>query len=93
MSDYKKYGEYSRDTRESSSVKIAVTFLAIGAAAGALVSLLLSPRSGSEIRQAVRGKIDEARRGLNDQTSRLRRRTAGWASEAREKVTSIARTS
>jgi gas vesicle protein len=87
MNDYKKYGEYSKESTQSHNLKVALTFLAIGAGIGALISLLVSPRSGREIRQAVRGKFDDARRGLNQQTSRLRR-TAG---QAREKVMSISR--
>ena len=87
MNDSKKYGEYSKESTQSDSLKVALTFL-IGAGIGALISLLVSPRSGREIRQAVRGKFDDARRGLNQQTSRLRR-TAG---QAREKVMPISRT-
>lgn len=88
MNDSKKYGECSKESTQSDSLKVALTFLAIGAGIGALISLLVSPRSGREIRQAVRGKFDDARRGLNQQTSRLRRTTG----QAREKVMPISRT-
>jgi len=91
MSDYKKYGEYSNERSGFESVKTAITFLAIGAGIGALVSLLFSPRSGAEIRQAFRGKLNDARRGLSDQTLRIRRRTTAIASQAREKVMPITR--
>ena len=91
MSDYKKYGEYSNERSVSESVKTAITFLAIGVGIGALVSLLFSPRSGAEIRQAFRGKLNDARRGLSDQTLRIRRRTTAIASQAREKVMPITR--
>jgi gas vesicle protein len=91
MSDYKKYGEYSNACRNSETVKTAITFLAIGAGIGALVSLLFSPHSGAEIRQAFRGKLNDVRRGLSDQTLRLRRRTTALARETREKVMPISR--
>jgi hypothetical protein len=51
MNDYKKYGEYSKESTQSDNLKVALTFLAIGAGIGALISLLVSPvpvvRSGS----------------------------------------------
>ena len=93
MSDYKKYGEYSQECSGSATAKTAIVFLAIGAGIGALVSLFFSPRSGAEIRQAVRGKFNDARRGLSEQTSRLRDRSMEIAGKTREKVMPISRTS
>jgi len=86
MNDYQKYGEYSKECAGAENLKTAVVFLAIGAGVGALLSLLLAPRSGPEIRQAVRGKIDDARRGVNEQTARLRGRTRKIVGQGREKV-------
>jgi gas vesicle protein len=74
MNDYKKYGEYSKESSQSDSLKIALTFLAIGAGIGALVFLLVSPRSGPEIRQAVGGKLDDTRRGATRAASHARKK-------------------
>ena len=81
MNHYEKYGEYSRAAQGTEIKKAALIFLGIGIGIGALLSLLLTPRSGSEVRQAVRGKLDDARRGLSRQSSRVR-----------EKVMPISRT-
>ena len=92
MNDYQKYGEYSSESAGMESAKTALIFLGIGMAAGALLSLLLAPRSGTEIRQAVRGKLDEARRGVNAQGSRVRQQATRIATQARDKIMPITRT-
>jgi gas vesicle protein len=93
MNEYQKYGDYTAERcSRAESAKTAVVFLAIGAGIGALLSLLLAPKSGSELRQAFRGKLDDARRGLGEQASRLRRRTGQLAGQAREKVMPIRKT-
>jgi len=93
MNRYEKYGEYSSEQRSGAeSAKSALAFLVLGAAVGALLSLLLAPRSGPEIRRAVRDTFDDVRRELGQQTSRLRRRTSEIAGQAREKVMPIRKT-
>ena len=93
MSDYKKYGEYSSEQCSvAENARDAVVYLVIGAGIGALLSLLLTPKTGAELRRLIRDKFDDAVQGLNDQTSRLRRRTSGIAGQAREKVSSIRNT-
>lgn len=72
MNPYDKYGEYSRAAGGSDTPRTALIFLGIGIGIGALISLLVAPRSGSEVRQAVRGKLDDARRGLSRQSNRVR---------------------
>lgn len=74
MNHYEKYGEYSRAADASETAKTALIFLGIGIGIGALISLLLAPHSGSEVRQAVRGKLDDARRGLSRQSNRVRQK-------------------
>lgn len=74
MNHYEKYGEYSRAAGASDTAKTALIFLGIGIGIGALISLLVAPRSGSEVRQAVRSKLDDARRGLSRQSSRVRQK-------------------
>jgi len=92
MNHYEKYGEYSRAAAGSDTAKTALIFLSIGIGIGAIISLLLAPSSGSEVRQAVRGKLDDARRGLNRQGSRVRQQASRIAGQAREKVMPISRT-
>jgi len=93
MNDYQKYGEYNNSASTGvESAKTALIFLSIGMGVGALLSLLLAPRSGPEIREAVRSKLDDTRRGLNRQTSRLRQQASRLAGQARERVMPIGRT-
>jgi gas vesicle protein len=92
MNDYQKYGEYSSECASAESAKTALIFLGIGMGVGALLSLLLAPRSGPEVRQAVRGKLDEARRGVNARSSRVRQQAGRMAGAAREKIMPIGRT-
>jgi gas vesicle protein len=91
MNHYEKYGEYSRAAAGSESVKTALVFLSIGIGVGALLSLLLAPRSGLEVRQAVRGKLDDARRGITRQGARVREQATRIAGQARQKVMPISR--
>ena len=91
MNHYEKYGEYSR-AAGSDTAKTALIFLGIAIGIGAFISLLLAPHSGPEVRQAVRGKFDDARRGLSRQSSRVRQQASRIAGEAREKVMPISRT-
>jgi gas vesicle protein len=92
MNDYQKYGEYSSESAGAESAKTALIFLSIGIGVGALLSLLLSPRSGPQVRQAMRGKLDEARRGVSAQSSRVRDQAARIGGQAREKIMPIGRT-
>jgi gas vesicle protein len=92
MNDYQKYGEYSSECAGAESAKTALIFLSIGIGVGALLSLLLAPRSGREVRQAMRGKLDEARRGVSTQSSRVRHQVSRIAGQAREKIMPISRT-
>jgi hypothetical protein len=74
MNQYEKYGEYSRAAGAFDTAKTALIFLGIGIGIGALISLLVAPWSGSEVRQALRGKLDDARRGLSRQSSGVRQK-------------------
>jgi len=90
MSNYAKYGEYSaEECSRAEHAKTAIVFLMIGAVLGTLLAMLLAPRSGPELRRAVQDKFDEARRGLEEQASRVRRRATKLAGQAREKVRPI----
>jgi YtxH-like protein len=87
MTDYKKYGEYSRQSSSAGrSCGIAMGSFAVGAGIGALISLLLAPRSGREIRRGVADKFGVIRRGVTEQTSRLRQRGSEIVGQGRERV-------
>ena len=68
-----KFGKYESSDR--SNVGTAVTFLMIGLGAGALVALLLAPKTGKQLRRDLRKKYDDARDTLQD-----------WSDEASDRV-------
>jgi gas vesicle protein len=92
MTEYAKYGDYTKQNEQPENLKTAITFLAIGAGVGALISLLLAPRSGPETREAIRDTLDSARRGLTEHASKLRSKTFEAADQARQRVMPISRT-
>jgi len=84
-----KIGKY--ESSERSSVGTAVTFLMIGLGAGALVALLLAPKSGKQMRKDLRRRFDDARDTLQDWSEEASDRvqdavehTAEWAEELRD---------
>ena len=95
-----RIGKY--ETSEKSTTGTAVTFLMIGLGAGALIALLLAPKSGKQMRKELRRKYDDARDTLQDWSEDARDRvgdavdkSAEWAEElrqaAREKTAPIAK--
>jgi gas vesicle protein len=84
-----KFGKY--ESSDHSSIGTAVTFLMIGLGAGALVALLLAPKSGKQLRRDLRRKYEDTRDSLQDwsdeATDRVQDavgRSAEWADELRE---------
>lgn len=84
-----KIGKYESSDR--GNVGTAVTFLMIGLGAGALVALLLAPKSGKQMRKDLRRKFDDARDTLQDWSDEASDRvqdavehTAEWAEELRD---------
>jgi gas vesicle protein len=95
-----RMGKY--ESSDKSSVGTAVTFLMIGVGAGALVALLLAPKSGKQMRKDIRRRYDDARDALQDWSEDAKDRvndvvdrSAEWAEElrdaARSKTAPIAR--
>jgi len=69
-----KVGKY--EVAESKgNVGTAVTFLMIGIGAGALVALLLAPKTGKQMRRDLRRHLDDARESLED-----------WSEDARDRI-------
>jgi gas vesicle protein len=85
-----KVGKY--EVAESrSNVGTAVTFLMIGVGAGALIALLLTPKTGRQMRRDLRKRMEDARDSVQDWTDdakdRLQdavERSSDWAEELRE---------
>jgi gas vesicle protein len=95
-----KVGRY--ESSDKSSVGTAVTFLMIGIGAGALLALLIAPKTGKQMRRDLRRKYDDARETLQDwseeavdRVNDAVDRSAEWAEElreaAREKTAPIAK--
>jgi gas vesicle protein len=53
----------------------AVTFLMIGLGAGALIALLLAPKTGRQLRKDLRRRVEDARDSLQD-----------WSDDARDRL-------
>ncbi len=58
-------GEYE-SSEDNGGLGIAVTFLLIGLGAGAIVGLLLAPKTGKQLRKELRGRYDDARDAMED---------------------------
>ena len=96
-----KVGKYEVSER-SSGAGTAVTFLIIGIGAGALLALLLAPKTGKQLRRDIRRTYGDARDALQDWSEDAKDRvndvvdrSAEWAEElrevAREKTAPIAK--
>ena len=95
-----KIGSYEKS--DKSNVGTAVTFLMIGVGVGALIALLLAPKTGKQMRKDLRRKYDDARDTLQDwseeavdRVNDIAEKSADWAEElrdvAREKTAPIAK--
>jgi len=95
-----RIGKYESSSR--SNVGTAVTFLMIGVGAGALIALMLAPKTGKQMRKELRRRYDDARDTLQDwsedaidRVNVIADRSSEWADElrdlAREKAAPIAK--
>ena len=66
------------ESSDKSTAGTAVTFLLIGLGAGALVALLLAPKTGKQLRKDIRRGYDDARGAVED-----------FAEEAKERVNDV----
>ncbi len=91
MSDEKNDFASSGEYRQSGS---GLTMLLIGLAAGALIALLLAPRTGKQMRKTLRRKYEDARDAvddLGDQASDWIDKGSDWADKAKSKVAPLAK--
>ena len=95
-----RIGKYESSSK--SNVGTAVTFLMIGVGAGALIALMLTPKTGKQMRKDLRKRYDDARDTLQDwseeaidRVNDIADRSGDWADElrdlAREKAAPIAK--
>jgi gas vesicle protein len=68
-------GRYQSD---SSNVGTAITFLLIGLGAGALMGMLLAPKTGKQLRRDLRKGYEEARENFGE-----------WAEDAKDRVRDV----
>jgi len=68
----------------------AVTFLLIGLGAGALIGLLLAPKSGEEMRKDLRRKYEDARETVGEWADDAKEAAKEAAEEAMERGSEIA---
>ena len=59
----------------SSQAGTAVTFLMIGLGAGALIALLLAPKTGRQLRKDIRRRVEDAKDSLQD-----------WSEDAKDRL-------
>ena len=86
------------ESSDKSTAGTAVTFLLIGLGAGALVALLLAPKTGKQMRRDLRRKYDDVREtvedfaeGAKERVNDVMERGSEWVDTARERVDPIAR--
>jgi gas vesicle protein len=77
-----RLGQY--ESSESSNVGTAVTFFLIGLGAGALAALLLTPKTGKQLRRDLKRGYDDARDTLQDWTEEAKDRAREAGSRVRE---------
>ena len=77
MDEYERYGDYAQrsgEARPGPNAGRAITFLLIGIGIGAAATLLLTPMSGADCREAIRRGYRSALEGITEQTRNLRDR-------------------
>ncbi len=92
MTDYERFGDYQPSER-GGSFGMGLTFLFIGLGVGAAIALLFAPKSGKQMRRAIRRKYEDARDVVDDwtdQASGVIGKGAEWANAAKERVAPIA---
>jgi gas vesicle protein len=85
VSDFEPNGEYE----ESGSLGLGLTMLLVGLAAGALVALLLAPKTGRQMRRTLRRKYEDAREVMEDigeQAGDWIDKGSEWADKAKSKM-------
>lgn len=91
VNDFEPNGE---DQDSDSSLGMGLTMLFIGLAAGALVALLLAPKTGKQMRRTLRRKYEDAREAMediSDQAGDWIDKGSEWADKAKSRVAPLAK--
>jgi gas vesicle protein len=86
VNDFEPNGEYQDS---DSSIGLGLTMLFIGLVAGALVALLLAPKTGKQMRRTLRRKYEDARDAMEDisgQASDWIDKGSEWADKAKSRI-------
>ena len=92
VSDLEPNGEYEGE--DGGSLGMGLTMLFIGLAAGALVALLLAPKTGKQMRRTLRRKYEDARElveDMGDQAGDWIDKGSEWADKAKNKMPPLKR--
>jgi len=92
MADF-RFGDYQFSRRQSNYTS-ALSFLAIGLGLGALAALLITPKTGKQVRKDVRRTYEDARDAVGDfkgRASDIWDRRDEWANAAKRKVEPVTR--
>jgi len=84
--DYASQGEYRSS---GSNITFGVTMLFLGLAAGALTALMLAPKTGRQMRRALRRTYEDARDAVEDfgdQAGDWFEKSSDWAEKAKDRV-------
>jgi len=88
-----RFGDYELARRQR-HFSTALGFLAVGLGLGALAAVLLTPKTGRQVRKEVRRRYEDARDAVGDLSDRandLWDRREQWADAARRKAEPVAR--
>ena len=86
-SDFEPNGE--DESSDSGSIGLGLTMLFVGLAAGALVALLLAPKTGKQMRRTLRRKYEDAREAMediSDQAGDWIDKGSEWADKAKSRI-------
>ncbi|HVJ06730.1 MAG TPA: YtxH domain-containing protein [Candidatus Saccharimonadales bacterium] len=92
MTDF-RIGDYQFSRRQRNFTS-AIGFLMIGLGLGALATLLVTPKTGRQVRKEVRRRYEDARDVVGNWTDRasdMWDKRDEWAEAAREKAEPVAR--
>lgn len=84
-----RIGKYEASER-GSQIGTAITFLLIGLGAGALVGMLLAPKSGEDLRKDLRRRYEDAKETVGDWAEDARDAAKDMAEQAVERGSEIA---
>jgi gas vesicle protein len=88
-----RFGDYEFSRRQR-TFTTAFSFLAIGLGIGALAALLITPKTGRQVRKEMRRRYEDARDAVGDLSDRANDiwdRREEWANAARKKAEPVAK--